>query len=251
LTLSLLNIKKRLDGFPTVLWTGNGYHIYQPLQDTQETKFEDISDFNFVDSPGNKFLRFAKDYLSSGYADKCNNPSIKSCLLRVPGTFNSKCVGTEATDSKVKIVQEWNGTRPSILNLTGIFYSYLISNQIKEIKQKENTKFNNYRMSRFTPINWIEKLLKTSVEDYRKYCIWHILLPYLINVRRLSEAEAFGIVKKWLEGCDQRRKLDFDSICLIKTNLKNVNNYLPISLDNLKRENFTLYNIVNHTGDIK
>lgn len=240
LETTLCNIQKKLGGFPTVIWTGNGYHIYQPL-DTQQTRFEDISDFNFESSPDNRFLRFAKDFLSLGYADKQNNPSLKSCLLRVPGTYNSK-YKSELEYSKVQIVKEWNKSRPCILDLTGSFYSYLISNYLKQL-QKEKRWINNYRGKPIS-INWIERLLKTSVKDHRKYCIWRILLPYLINVRRYSETEACVIIEKWLEGCNQKRKLDFDPIYLIKTNLKNVNNYRPISLVNLKRENSTLYRLV-------
>ena len=90
LQITLSNIKKRLGGVPTVLQTGNGYHIYQPIDNPQ--RFEDMEDFKEFDNPDNRFLRFEKDYLSSGYADKANYPSLKSCLLRVPGSLNSKCL---------------------------------------------------------------------------------------------------------------------------------------------------------------
>jgi hypothetical protein len=32
LNKALKRIKDILGGYPTVLWTGNGYHIYQPLE---------------------------------------------------------------------------------------------------------------------------------------------------------------------------------------------------------------------------
>jgi hypothetical protein len=32
LAASLKNIKEKLAGTPTVLWSGNGYHIYQPIE---------------------------------------------------------------------------------------------------------------------------------------------------------------------------------------------------------------------------
>ena len=79
LHITLTNIKNRLRGVPTVLQTGNGYHIYQPLDNPQ--RFEDLDDFKEFDNPDNRFLRLEKDYLSSGYADKANYPSLKSCLL--------------------------------------------------------------------------------------------------------------------------------------------------------------------------
>ena len=31
LTCTLSNIKEKLDGVPSVIWSGGGYHIYQPV----------------------------------------------------------------------------------------------------------------------------------------------------------------------------------------------------------------------------
>ena len=83
---TLKNIKEKLDcSNPTILHTGNGCHVYQPIDGL---RLENIQDFNFVENPSNRFLRFAKDFLSDGYADRCNNPSLNSCLAKVPGSFN-------------------------------------------------------------------------------------------------------------------------------------------------------------------
>ena len=126
LQITLSNIKKRLRGIPTVLWTGNGYHIYQPIDNSQ--RFEELEDFKEFDNPDNRFLRFEKDYLSSGYADKANYPSLKSCLLRVPGTLNSKCIdkGLSNEDSMVKILQSmgWQKTPCWISNWNFLLLSY-------------------------------------------------------------------------------------------------------------------------------
>jgi hypothetical protein len=76
---TLKNIKEKLDiSNQTVLYTGNGYHVYQSIDSLRLEKFKD---FNFVDNPSNRFLRFAKEFLSDGYADRCNTPSLRSCLL--------------------------------------------------------------------------------------------------------------------------------------------------------------------------
>ena len=37
---------------------------------------------------------------------------------------------------------------------------------------------------------WIEKLLLIPIDGYRKFAIWCILVPYLINIRRLAGNEA-------------------------------------------------------------
>ena len=42
-----------------------------------------------------------------------------------------------------------------------------------------------------TTISWIEKLLQTPLDDYRKFVVWRILAPYLINIRKYSVEEVF------------------------------------------------------------
>ena len=79
-----------MNGYPTVLWSGNGYHIIQPIDCPIE--LEHIREFqkyeNIIPLLSQEFLRFAKDYLSNGKADKANYPSFNSCLLRIPGSIN-------------------------------------------------------------------------------------------------------------------------------------------------------------------
>ena len=243
LQITISNVKKRLRGSPTVLWTGNGYHIYQPLDNSQ--RFEDLDDFKEFDNPDNRFLRCEKDYLSSGYADKANYPSLKSCLLRVPGTLNSKCLdkGLSIGDSMVKILQRWDGKRPPVGYQIGTFYSYLISEREKD-KTRKVEYDNLFRCSKPKEIPWIERLLETPIGDHRKTCLWHILVPYLVNVKRVQESEVSQILGKWLDNCNKERKVDFDTKYVIKSDLKNVKDFLPISKDNLKKEYPDLYQMI-------
>ena len=80
-------IRFKLNGSPTVLWTGNGYHIYQPID---ALVLEQFSQFEEFENPSLKFMRFAETYLTSGKSDSSHNPSFKSCMIRIPGTYNSK-----------------------------------------------------------------------------------------------------------------------------------------------------------------
>ena len=48
-------------------------------------------------------------------------------------------------------------------------------------------------------IRWNEKLLQTPLEDYRKFVVWRILTPYLIDIRKCSADEAYGIIGNWLD----------------------------------------------------
>ena len=243
LQITLSNIREKIVGAPTVLWTGNGYHIYQPIDIPQ--RFEDMEDFGEFDNLDNLFLRFEKDLLSNGYADKKNHPSLKSCLLRVPGSLNSKCLtnGLPEEESKVKIIQQWNGKRIPITYHIGIFYTYIVSERQKEEKRRAlYTHRLGSREQREIP--WIEKLLKTPMKDNRKLCLWHIMIPYLINIKGIPKSEVSLILEKWIKECDKIRKIDFDYKYTIKSDLKSVMDHKPISLENLRKEYPDLYELV-------
>ena len=78
--------------------------------------------------------------------------------------------------------------------------------------------------------------MKTSIQDHIKLSLWCILIPYLVNVKSISEREIFHILEEWLDECSKKRKIDFNanSKYIIKTNLRNVKDFLPTSKDNLK-----------------
>ena len=93
----------------------------------------------------------------------------------------------------------------------------------------------------------LRNLLQTPLEDYRKFVVWRILTPYLINIRKCSADEAYGIIGNWLDKCSHLRRLQFNPKYMIKYNINPAKNggYLPISLEKLKIENPNLYNVVN------
>ena len=138
LTATLKNIKEKLfDANPTVLWTGNGYHIYQPIE---AFVLEEEEVFNEFDQPSKVFLKFAEQYLSNNKSDPSHNPSFKSCMIRIPGSFNSKCI-LEGKDPEVRIIQRWDGQlRPKINLLLGSFHAYLVDQRIKELQRQKELK---------------------------------------------------------------------------------------------------------------
>ena len=206
LNKTLKSIKEKLDNnaHPTVLWSGNGYHIILPVYCPIE--LERIQEFQEFDNPSEKFLRFAKDNLSNNKADKANNPSFRSCLLRIPNSFNAKCLakGESFENSKVKIIQEWNRNRPSIKYLLSDFRRYLINEKIKELnKKREIERMSGYQSNRgINNIFWIEKLLNTPISDFRKNATNLILAPYLVNSKKLSYQQSFDILTDWLQKCN-------------------------------------------------
>jgi hypothetical protein len=189
------DLSKKLEP-ATIIWSGNGYHLYIPAE--SHAILEQMSEFNKYKEPSKLFLRFAEWYLSNGKADSehYHTVSFKNCLLRIPGSYNSKNM------SQVSIVQKWNGTSKVPLQLLyGRFLAYLIdqgskitkyhdTNNKTHIFLSENAKSaymvrKNSRLLRNKSIDWIEQLLQTPLPEHRKYCIWRIFTPYLINIKHL------------------------------------------------------------------
>ena len=81
LAATLKTIRLKINGSPTVLWTGNGYHIYQPIDAIILEEFKQFEEF---EHPSAKFLRFAEYYLTNGKSDPSHSPSFKSCMIRIP-----------------------------------------------------------------------------------------------------------------------------------------------------------------------
>ena len=91
-------------------------------------------------------------------------------------------------------------------------------------------------------IKWIEKgILEHPFSDQRKYIIWRILSPYLLNVKKLPKS----VMKEWLDKCDNSEKLNFSPKIKIKDGLRGAGKgYFPISMEKLKEENRLLYYVV-------
>ena len=248
-------IKVELYGNPTVILSGNGCHIIQPID---AIVLEELDLFSpavtGTDQPSVKFLRWAEKYLSNGKSDPIHNmtQSFGNLLLRVPGSHNSKCVKAnngvlEAKKTAVKILQKWNGSRPTMMLLIGSFHAHLIVQKIRD-RQKRHQGFER-RTTGVAPsiIPWIEKLLTMSLPDYRKYCIWRILAPYLINVRKLLNEQACHIIREWLKKCNSVKRISFDVTSRVRYDIQSVRKrgFYPIGWNQLKTENINLYNLIN------
>lgn len=263
LTTTLKNIRDRLNGIPMILWSGNGYHIYQPIQ---AIIFESCYIFNeFINEFDlfKEFIRFSKNDLSNGKSDSRFKPSQDSCLLRVPGSLNGKFLENKDKrmigNFKVKVLQRWDGTRAHVsMDFLEDFRIHLIDRKIKEIK--ENNNYNNCNRNRTVNNNnnyipyyeYIERLLQTPIPDFRKLVLWQIICPYLVNIRKLSYEESYTIIKNWLVKCNLLSgiKLDFNLNQKIKDELKYVKNYFPLGVKKLKTDNeYTdLYKILKNKG---
>lgn len=243
---TLKKIKEEINGHPTVLWTGGGYHIYQPIKivmkDDGKLPLENIKEFEDFKSVvksdlTTEFIRYAGKYLANQKGDPKHNPSIYSCLIRIPGTTNSKY------GNKVNVIQKWDGVEAIASPIILSFMNHLI--QLK-IEFQESRKKNSFTTSKSSNnnITWIEQLLRTPIRDHRYFCLWHVLIPYLLNIKRLPEDEIVSIITNWLDKCNNLNKIRWKYPQRIKEQLRYDKGFPPISLENLKRENFELYNIL-------
>ena len=253
LSNTLKNIKEKINGFPTVLWSGNGYHIIQPIECPkilvdgvlETAMLENITEFKKYDKPSEQFLRFAKNHLSNNKADPSHNPSFKSCLLRIPGSINSK------NNKQVTRIQSWDRIRsPLTMELLLEFKRYLRHKdiEVENIRWKYNNNFCNSNNNNCY-YDWIEtKVLQTAFSDYRKLIVGLILAPYLIVIKKLPYDQSYQIINEWLMRCDSLsgRKLDFDPKYLINNSLKTSAKKLipPISLYKLKTNYPSLYFLI-------
>lgn len=245
-TLKTIGIK--INGTPTVLWTGNGYHIYQPID---AVILEQFSQFEEIEQPSMKFIRFAEFFLTGGMSDPSHSPSFKSCMIRIPGSYNSKC---SPDKNEVKIYQKWDGYRPPIHLLLGSFHVYLVDQKIKEMKlRKRIEKRYGSTVGQSNPIHWIETLLQTPIEDYRKNAVALILAPYLVNIRKMSYNDSLQTIKNWLDKCNELRKLDANFDYRIKTSLYTAmrKQTLPMRLDTLEDRNRELHRLLTEKTKVE
>lgn len=138
---TLRRIKEKLGGFPSVIWSGNGYHVYQPVE---AFPLEEQDVFSKFTQPSRSLIRYAERYLTDGKMDQCHNHtmSLKNCMLRIPLSYNSK----SNPPKQVKIIQQWDGKRPKVEPLLYGAYIYMQGLRVKEIlqRQKYGNKYQKY-----------------------------------------------------------------------------------------------------------
>jgi hypothetical protein len=213
------------------IWSGRGYHIVIPIQQTEALEhFEDFK--GLTGKPSDEFLKFAKHQLSLNKADKSNNPAFKSCLLRVPYTLNSKCID-EGKDPEVKIVQQYDFSKPlpRIDNLLVEYMTFLADRKLKSVFENERRKKNQHRFMNYkessNKIIYVDKLLNDGIEDYRKSAVSLIVVPYFVNLLQLSDEESYNRTRDWILKCH--------SIKLLEPSISFFENLVKYEIDRSKR----------------
>jgi len=166
-------------------------------------------------------------------------------MIRIPGTYNSKYPQGK---NEVRIIQKWDGYRPPMNLLFPAFDDYLVVQKLKEIKLSKRIQRRFGVLGNTShPISWIETLLQTPIDDYRKNAIGLILAPYLINIKKLPYDKASVTIRDWLKGCNQLRSLDPNFDYRIKYSLNSAIRklQLPIRFSTLERKNKGLHRILS------
>jgi hypothetical protein len=169
--------------------------------------------------PSKEFLRFAEVSITNMKADPKHNHSFNSYLLRIPHTFNSKCINKNA-DPEVKIIQRFDRQNIPQINTSLLreFRLYLadidIKNKTAIIRQEQKcrwyNKSNNHRFTTYEipqSCQWIKAPIQTPIPDHRKITIDLVLAPYLINIIHLSFNQAWFILRDWVLKCNTFRAL--------------------------------------------
>jgi hypothetical protein len=233
LQTTLKNIDKNIQGYPsakdntTVIWSGNGYHVHVPLE--WRSALEDMPEFvNFKDDQDltTRFLRWVERELTEGMADQHHNPSIKSCLLRVPGTINSKAKAA-GKDPFVRVTQvsKWafvgKHASPDDIGMPQVkneflmkFHSMLvqevIDEKMKKLERRKMISLGLLKEGNNNSLDWIDKLLQIPVQDNRKDLLFWVLAPYLITVKGLDYDKAYSVLEQWLDKCNDVKRLEPD-----------------------------------------
>ncbi|MFY9795989.1 MAG: hypothetical protein WBF33_33765 [Candidatus Nitrosopolaris sp.] len=215
-------------------------------------------------------MRYAEELVTENKGDPVhsNTVSFGNCMIRIPGSYNSKYVQLDkdkgevvavTPQSEVKIVQRWDGYRPNIRWLLKDYWLYRIQERNNEVLRRLHNEQKRLRFERKYPNrisdihqhSWIESLYARPLDDFRKYCITFVFTPYFINVKRLPHSDAFNLIKHWLDRCSSEcRHLDFNARQRINEAFNRVGNYRPVSRGKLKEENNALHLRLEREGVI-
>ncbi len=146
----LQNIKELLHGAnPTILWAGNCFHIYQPVQAITLEEIEEFIDSTYIAEfrrfltqeyiLSNLFLDFSKQrlilYKTNDYYYWNNNGISFHHMLIIPGTLKSKCPLCNE-EEEVQVVQTWDGNTPKLELLLADFQTYLADRKREKVNAR-------------------------------------------------------------------------------------------------------------------
>ena len=226
------NFRDKIHGAnPTILWSGDGYHFLQPLYADVLLEMESVF-AEFVE-PSRKLMQYAEKLVTDNKGDPChyNTVSFNNCMIRIPGSYNSKYVQFNdiakvvniSPESEVKIIQRWDGYRPNIKWLLKDYWIDLIqerNNDVLKTMQDEQKRLRferkhaNNRISntqQIRRIDWIESLYGKSLDDFTAKFVSLDNSEMQKEGLDLNKEENLDSYLNWnIMQCRQRRSLQFD-----------------------------------------
>ena len=109
-------------------------------------------------------------YIADGKSDPNNKPTFASSLVRIPRSFNAKCLedGRGLEESKVSILQKWNGIAPKMpLEMLTDFKGHVVSLKIQkpEEEQRQQQHYHSSRHRRHRRHHYANHRCKTISMD--------------------------------------------------------------------------------------
>jgi len=184
-----------IDAKPTVLDTGKGYAILQPIMMNPWNKDKIVKYKGKQPEELSKlFLQWIERYLTNYKCDLGNHPSLKNTMIRIPGSYNTKLLdnGKSHNESRVKVVYGWDGIRAKVECVRSSFIKHV--NRIIKEEQKRNKTDIQANPKNF---QWIEQLLEHTLEDGRQRLLFDVS-RYLINIKGCSIEESAEKIDSWL-----------------------------------------------------
>jgi hypothetical protein len=92
--------------------------------------------------------------------------------------------------------------------------------------------------------------LKIGIEDYRKNAVSLIIVPYFVNVLRLSDEESYNRTRDWILKCHDTKRLElstpfFESLIKYEINRARRKGIKPLKFKvTLKYRNRKLYELL-------
>jgi len=180
-------------------------------------------------------------------------------MLRIPCSLNSDYVQFDGGkiidipyDARVRIEKYWDGNTPTVGRVLLMqYYNYLQFAEIRDIRKQKVSRIYGRpgECINLPGYDYIEKICNEPLDDFRKFCIWKIFVPYFINVKRLPRLETFNRTKSWLDRCNSISRLDFNPRWRIDYALNNVGTFSPTQ-DRLEDVNKLFYERLKKEGII-
>ena len=192
---SLILFHKTIKARPTVIDTGNGYAIIQPIK--MESWNDKLNNHKGKqpEELSKLFLQWVERYLTNYKCDSGNHPSLNNTMIRIPYTYNTKLLDRNKSKntSQVKVIYGWDKIRVPIENIRPAFIAHVDKIVLKE--QKRN--YVSGKSPNPKKYLWIEKILQTKIDDGRERLLFDVT-RYLLNICGNSIEETTDKICSWL-----------------------------------------------------